>query len=206
MLDYKVHWEKVYATKTPEEVSWTQAHPKSSLKLIQDAAKSKESSIIDIGGGDSVLVDYLLVDGYTDITVLDISKHALDRAARRLGEKASLVNWIESDIRDFSPKKSYALWHDRAVFHFLTEPEDIQRYLDLVSHFVTGDLILATFSNEGPKRCSGLEVKQYDIKSLCSLFDSAFDLVESFTEDHITPFDTKQNFLFARFKRRQSVC
>jgi hypothetical protein len=104
-----------------------------------------------------------------------------------------------------SPANSCTLWHDRAVFHFLTEPEDIQRYLDLVSHFVTGDLILATFSNEGPKRCSGLEVKQYDIKSLCSLLDSTFDLVESFTEDHITPFDTKQNFLFARFKRRQSV-
>ena len=206
MLDYKAHWEKVYATKTPEEVSWTQAHPKSSLKLIQDAAKSKESSIIDIGGGDSVLADCLLADGFTDITVLDISKHALDRAAKRLGEKASLVNWIESDIRDFSPPKTYNIWHDRAVFHFLTAPEDIHRYLDLVSHFVTGELILATFSNEGPTRCSGLEVKQYDIKSLCSLFDSAFDLVESFTEDHITPFDTKQNFLFARFKRRQSVC
>ena len=147
-----------------------------------------------------------MADGYTDITVLDISKHALDRAARRLGEKASLVNWIESDIRDFSPKKSYALWHDRAVFHFLTDAAEIQNYANLVAKFVKGDMIIATFSTDGPKRCRGLDVHQYDIKSLCALFNSAFDLVESFTEDHITPFDTKQNFLFARFKRRQSVC
>jgi len=205
MLDYKAHWEKVYATKTPEEVSWTQTHPASSLKLIQDATKSKESSIIDIGGGDSVLVDYLLVDGYTDIAVLDISKHALDRAAKRLGEKASLVNWIESDIRDFTPSKTYDIWHDRAVFHFLTDAAEIQNYANLVAKFVKGDMIIATFSTDGPKRCSGLDVHQYDIKSLCALFNSVFDLVESFTEDHITPFDTKQNFLFARFKRRQSV-
>ena len=204
MLDYKAHWEKVYATKTPEEVSWTQAHPKSSLKLVQDATKSKESSIIDIGGGDSVLADCLLADGYTDITVLDISKHALDRAAKRLGEKASLVNWIESDIRDFTPSKTYDIWHDRAVFHFLTDAAEIQNYANLVAKFVKGDMIIATFSTDGPKRCSGLDVHQYDIKSLCALFNSVFDLVESFTEDHITPFDTKQNFLFARFKRRQS--
>jgi 2-polyprenyl-3-methyl-5-hydroxy-6-metoxy-1,4-benzoquinol methylase len=205
MLDYKAHWEKVYATKTPEEVSWTQTHPASSLKLIQDATKSKESSIIDIGGGDSVLADCLLADGYTDITVLDISKHALDRAAKRLGEKASLVNWIESDIRDFTPSKTYDIWHDRAVFHFLTDAAEIQNYANLVAKFVKGDMIIATFSTDGPKRCSGLDVHQYDIKSLCALFNSVFDLVESFTEDHITPFDTKQNFLFARFKRRQSV-
>ena len=205
MLDYKAHWEKVYATKTPEEVSWTQAHPKSSLKLIQDAVKSKESSIIDIGGGDSVLTDCLVADGYTDMTVLDISKHALDRAAMRLGGKASQVNWIESDIRDFTPSKTYDIWHDRAVFHFLTDAAEIQNYANLVAKFVKGDMIIATFSTDGPKRCSGLDVHQYDIKSLCPLFDSTFDLVESFTEDHITPFDTKQNFLFARFKRRQSV-
>jgi 2-polyprenyl-3-methyl-5-hydroxy-6-metoxy-1,4-benzoquinol methylase len=205
MLDYKAHWEKVYATKTPEEVSWTQAHPKSSLKLVQDVTKSKESTIIDIGGGDSVLADCLLADGYTDITVLDISKHALDRAAKRLGEKASLVNWIESDIRDFTPSKTYDIWHDRAVFHFLTDAAEIQNYANLVAKFVKGDMIIATFSTDGPKRCSGLDVHQYDIKSLCALFNSVFDLVESFTEDHITPFDTKQNFLFARFKRRQSV-
>lgn len=204
MSDYKAHWEKVYATKTPEEVSWTQAHPKSSLKLVKDATKSKESSIIDIGGGDSVLADCLLADGYTDITVLDISKHALDRAAKRLGEKASLVNWIESDIRDFTPLKTYDIWHDRAVFHFLTDAAEIQNYANLVAKFVKGDMIIATFSKDGPKRCSGLDVHQYDIKSLCALFNSVFDLVESFTEDHITPFDTKQNFLFARFKRRQS--
>lgn len=205
MSDYKAHWEKVYATKTPEEVSWTQIHPVSSLKLIQDAANSKESSFIDIGGGDSVLADCLLADGYTDITVLDISKHALDRAAKRLGEKASLVNWIESDILEFTPSKAYDVWHDRAVFHFLTDAAEIQNYANLVAKFVKGDMIIATFSTEGPKRCSGLDVKQYDVKSLQLIFASAFDLVESFTEDHITPFDTKQNFLFARFKRRQSV-
>ena len=202
MSDYKAHWEKVYATKTPEEVSWTQTHPASCLKLIQDATKSKESSIIDIGGGDSVLADCLLADGYTDVTVLDISKHALDRAAKRLGKKSSLVNWIESDIRDFTPSKTYDIWHDRAVFHFLKDSAEIQNYANLVAKFVKGDLIIATFSTDGPKRCSGLDVHQYNIKSLCALFNSAFDLVESFTEDHITPFDTKQNFLFARFKRR----
>lgn len=205
MSDYKAHWEKVYATKTPEEVSWTQAYPTSSLAWIKHTTSSNNSSIIDIGGGDSLLTSFLLEAGYKNIAVLDISKNALERAAKHLGDKAYKIEWIESDILEFTPSKAYDVWHDRAVFHFLTAAKDIEVYVNLVAKFVKGDMIIATFSTEGPKRCSGLDVKQYDVKSLQLIFASAFDLVESFTEDHTTPFDTKQNFLFARFKRRQSV-
>lgn len=202
MTDYKAHWEKVYSTKQPEEVSWTQVHPQSSLKLIGQANATLDSSIIDVGGGDSRLTDFLLEAGYKDIAVLDISKHALERAQKRLGDQASKIEWIESDIREFTPSKAYDVWHDRAVFHFLTEAKDIEAYVNLVAKFVKGDLIIATFSTEGPKRCSGLDVHQYDIESLRQLFEATFDLVDSFTEDHVTPFDTKQNFLFAHFRRQ----
>jgi cyclopropane fatty-acyl-phospholipid synthase-like methyltransferase len=199
-MEKKEHWEKVYATKDPHEVSWTQEEPTSSLRLIQAAGLPKSASIIDIGGGDSRLVDYLLNEGYEDITVLDIAANALERAKKRLGTKAAKVTWVVSDIVDFKPSTKYDIWHDRAVFHFLTSSEHISTYLQIVNETVSRDLILATFSTEGPLRCSGLDVSQYNTESIAECFKESFVLGESFYEDHLTPLDTKQNFLFAHFK------
>lgn len=198
----KEHWENVYNTKTPKQVSWTQQKPDTSLTLIESCKLEKSAPIIDIGGGDSQLVDHLLELGFRDITVLDISGKALERAKERLGEKAKLVAWIESDITEFEPNRSYSIWHDRATFHFLTEKKEINRYNEIVTGCVTNNVLIGTFSVNGPLKCSGLEISQYDSKSLNSQFKPAFELQDSFTEDHTTPFDTKQNFVFGRFSRK----
>jgi SAM-dependent methyltransferase len=205
-MSYKVHWEKVYETKSPQEVSWTQEIPETSLKLIRETNIAKDAPIIDIGGGDSKLVDFLLDEGYTNITVLDISANALERAKKRLGEKADLVQWVVSDINEFNPTRQYAIWHDRAVFHFVTDEVYIKRYVDMVSKFTSEQFILGTFSENGPLKCSGLEIKQYNQEKLVHLFGHSFDLTSCFTEDHKTPFDTIQNFIFASFKRRYTCC
>jgi SAM-dependent methyltransferase len=197
----KEHWETVYATKTPQEVSWTQEKPMISLDLIASFQLDKSASIIDIGGGDSVLVDFLLDLGYTNVSVLDISSHAIERAKVRLGEKASLVTWIVSDINDFEPTEMYDLWHDRAAFHFLTEEADICRYASLVTNH-TDNLVLGTFSTNGPLKCSGLEITQYDETSLSELFEAeGFKRIETKREDHMTPFGATQNFVFASFSK-----
>ncbi len=198
------HWENVYTTKTPEQVSWTQVYPKTSLELIQSTSVSKESSIIDIGGGDSNLIDFLLDAGYTNITVLDISESALKRAQLRLGEKAHKVKWIVSDIKTFQPTGTYAIWHDRATFHFITDEKDKVRYVDKVAKYVTDTFILGSFSENGPKKCSGLEISQYNELGLKRLFGDSFDLTNCFLEDHTTPFNTIQNFIFCSFKRKYS--
>lgn len=200
MGDLKDHWETVYKTKTPKQVSWTQETPTNSLNLIKNSSLSKDAKIIDIGGGDSNLVDYLLELGYTDITVLDISKAALERAQVRLGDKAKQIKWIESNILDFHPTEQYDLWHDRAVFHFLKEDETNQ-YANLIGNAVKGDLVIATFSKQGPLKCSGLEIIQYNTEDLNDLFKEQFSLQESFYQDHITPFDTTQNFVYCHFKK-----
>ena len=161
-MDKKSHWEKVYETKSPQEVSWTQEIPETSLRLIRETNIAKDATIIDIGGGDSKLVDFLLEEGYSNITVLDISANALERAKKRLGEKADLVQWIVSDINEFTPTKQYAVWHDRAVFHFVTDEENIKRYVEMVTKFTTEHFIIGTFSENGPLKCSGLEIKQYN--------------------------------------------
>lgn len=205
-MSEKAHWENVYETKTPEQVSWTQLVPTTSLRLIQETGIAKDASIIDVGGGDSNLVDYLLEAGYTNITVLDISEKALERAKIRLGEKASQVTWIVSDINTFNPKQTYEIWHDRAVFHFVTNEEAIQNYVDRVENHVGGYFIVGTFSENGPLKCSGLEIKQYNETSFQQLFGAYFDNMGCFTEDHVTPFDTVQNFIFCSFKRRYSCC
>jgi hypothetical protein len=205
-MDKKSHWEKVYETKSPQEVSWTQEIPETSLRLIRETNIAKDAAIIDIGGGDSKLVDFLLEDGFTNLTVLDISANALERAKKRLGEKADLVQWIVSDINEFTPTKQYAIWHDRAVFHFVTEEENIKRYVEMVTKFTTEHFIIGTFSENGPLKCSGLEIKQYSEQKLNNLFGHSFSLTTCFTEDHKTPFDTIQNFIFASFKRRYSRC
>ena len=205
-MDKKQHWEEVYKTKTPQEVSWTQEMPTTSLRLIQEANISKNEAIIDIGGGDSKLVDFLIQEGYTNITVVDISGNALEKAKIRLADKANHVEWIESDINTFVPKKQYALWHDRAVFHFLTNKEEIKRYNELVTQHTQKQFIIGTFSNNGPLKCSGLDIKQYTSKELEELFNHSFELVTSFNEDHKTPFNTIQNFTFASFKRTYNCC
>ena len=168
----KAHWETIYTTKTPEQVSWTQEKPAISLELIEAVNLPKSAKIIDIGGGDSLLVDFLLEAGYSEITVLDISQAALDRAKKRLGSKAALVTWICSDILDFKPTEMYQLWHDRAAFHFLTQPKSIATYTELTEKHAV-NLIIGTFSESGPLKCSGLEIKQYSEKLMEISFEKA---------------------------------
>jgi len=197
----KKHWENVYTTKQPHEVSWTQAVPTASLSFIHDLNISKDSSIIDIGGGDSNLVDFLLDEGYTNVSVLDISEAALQRAKERLGGRASLVKWIVCDITEFTPQENYEVWHDRATFHFLTKPEQIGSYMDIVRRCVKGYVIIGTFSTHGPLKCSGLEIKQYDEAALTGLLHhNGFEKLNCLTTDHTTPFNTTQNFLFCSFR------
>lgn len=199
----KAHWEEVYKSKTPEQVSWTQTKPVHSLQFIENSKLPKDAKIIDIGGGDSNLVDFLLEQGYTDITVMDISKNALLRAQARLGERANQVKWIESNVVDFKPTEKYALWHDRAVFHFLTTPQDIAAYQAIVNDAVTDVLVMATFSKNGPLRCSGLDIQQYNSEDLTAVFAEEFTLNNSLYDDHITPFDTKQNFVYCQFNKNK---
>jgi ribosomal protein L11 methylase PrmA len=198
----KKHWETVYETKTQEQVSWTQKTPKDSLDFIQSLKLNKDASIIDIGGGDSFLVDFLLADGYTNISVLDISSIALERAKDRLGINATKVSWIVSNIIDFKPEQNYDVWHDRAAFHFLTKENNIRTYVSITEKHVTKNLIIGTFSNDGPLKCSGLEITQYSRNKMQETFNSKFELVKSFIKNHQTPFNTIQNFIFCSFMKR----
>jgi 2-polyprenyl-3-methyl-5-hydroxy-6-metoxy-1,4-benzoquinol methylase len=197
----KKHWETVYETKSPNEVSWTQEIPKTSLDFIKSLGLSKTAKIIDIGGGDSKLVDFLIEEGFENVSVLDISKKALDKAKLRLGEKAQKVNWIVSDITHFEPNTTYDVWHDRATFHFLTTPEQISKYIETAQKSITGYLIIGTFSENGPKKCSGLDIKQYNETTLTNELKTGFEKISCVTEDHKTPFGTSQNFLFCSFKK-----
>lgn len=198
----KSHWENVYETKTPEEVSWTQKKPQTSLELIRSLGSDKSVKIIDIGGGDSNLADFLLEEGYENITVLDISEKALERAKRRLGKDAEKIQWIVADIIAFTPEETYDIWHDRAAFHFFTRSEDISKYVRIAKKAVSKNLIVGTFSKNGPKKCSGLEISQYDEESMNSIFENSFEKTDCITEDHITPFSTVQNFIFCTFKKK----
>lgn len=200
--DTKQHWETIYETKNAEQVSWTQDVPQTSLDLIRSFGLMKSAKIIDIGGGDSKLVDFLLREGFENITVLDVSAKALDKAKQRLGKRADKVTWIVSDITCFKPEISYDVWHDRAMFHFLTTKEQIAAYLNTARKAVTGYLIIGTFSNNGPKKCSGLNVQQYSDEALTNELRNGFDKINCITEDHVTPFKTIQNFLFCSFKRQ----
>lgn len=196
----KEHWETIYQTKQPNEVSWTQEVPTVSLDFVHQFNIPKTARIIDIGGGDSKLVDCLLQEGYTQISVLDISAAAIQRAKDRLGKDAEKVTWIVSDILDFHPSIKYDLWHDRAAFHFQTNPEQINQYLSIVQKAVDGMVIIGTFSPDGPKKCSGLEIKQYDENSMKAKFeDNHFKNIECKREDHITPSGMIQNFVFCSF-------
>lgn len=199
------HWDNVYATKQANEVSWTQDIPTTSLEFIHSFNLDKSAKIIDVGGGDSKLVDHLLAEGYEDITVLDISKKAIDKAKTRLGDKANRVKWIISDINAFKPAEHYQLWHDRATFHFLTTSQQINSYLKIVKQSIEGYLTIGTFSKSGPAKCSGLDIKQYTESELQAQLQDGFNKIRCITEDHITPFNTAQNFLFCSFKKKVTI-
>ena len=202
-MDAKSHWEKVYATKAPDAVSWYRAHLETSLALIERAAPDPSSSIIDVGGGESTLVDDLLARGYENITILDVSQTAMDVTKTRLGLAAEQVHWLVADITEAQLERgAYDVWHDRAVFHFLTTSEHRVAYVRQVAHAVKpgGHVIISTFGPEGPTKCSGLDVIRYDAESLHDQFGVRFRLVESSKELHRTPFGTTQQFLFCYCK------
>jgi SAM-dependent methyltransferase len=198
-MSNKTHWEQIYKSKAPTEVSWYQEHSTQSLQLIANTGIARISQIIDVGGGPSALVGDLLDNGYQHITVLDISAAALEAAKHRLGERASEINWLEGDIlRTALPTHAFDLWHDRAVFHFLTDPNDRRRYVDIVKEAVRpgGHVIVATFASDGPERCSGLPVARYEPESLHHEFGDGFTLLHSTHETHPTPFGTEQKFIY----------
>ncbi len=199
----KSHWENIYTSKSLEEVSWFEPTPETSLRFFEQFSVPKTAAIIDVGGGDSLLVDNLLDLGYQNITVLDISEKALDRARQRLGKKAAQVKWMVADAADFMPTETYDFWHDRAAFHFLTTEKDIVRYVETVKNYVkpAGVLVIGTFSEQGPKKCSGIEIRQYSEKTLVQQVQQFFEKVKCFTIDHLTPFNTIQNFIFCSFRR-----
>lgn len=198
-MNNKEHWEKVYGTYAQDAVSWYAPHLETSLNLINQAAADKDAAIIDIGGGEATLVDDLLFDGYLDISILDISQHAIDVARDRIGEKANKVHWYCADITQATlPQNYFDIWHDRAVFHFLTEDTQRVRYVEQVMRSVKhgGHVIMATFGPEGPEQCSGLDVVRYDAEHLHGQFGKAFKLINSSTETHQTPMGTTQQFLY----------
>ncbi|MEO6520621.1 MAG: class I SAM-dependent methyltransferase [Mucilaginibacter sp.] len=200
----KEHWETVYADKLLTEVSWYEKKPETSLNIIADLNLPKNAAIIDIGGGDSLLADHLLALGYTDIAVLDISDKAIERAKIRLGDSAQQIEWILSDILEFKPPKAYDVWHDRAAFHFLTGEQDQRTYLKNVDLSLKADaiMVLSTFAEDGPERCSGLAVRQHSEKSLNKLFGEYLEKLQCFHIDHRTPFQTIQKFIYCSFRRR----
>ncbi len=202
-MDLKQHWETVFTTKQNNEVSWYQPKPKECIKFIQQLGLPKTAAIIDVGGGDSFLVDHLLNMGYTNITVLDISQAAIDKVKKRLGAKAKSVNWVVQDVLTFKTNIQFDCWHDRAAFHFLTTSTEVETYLSIAQKNVKagGKMIVGTFSNNGPEKCSGLPVKQYDENLLSSTLQKWFKKIHCITTNHITPFQTIQNFLFCSFQK-----
>ncbi len=195
----KSHWEDIYKRKMPNEVSWTQEIPQTSIDFIKSFDLPKNSEIIDVGGGESKFIDYLLSKGYENITVLDISKNAIEKAKKRIGVNSDKVKWVVADINEFIPNNKFDFWHDRAVFHFLTNQESILKYSKMVSSYAR-NFVVGTFSTEGPKKCSGLDICQYDEISITKTFETPnFKKVESKRVNHETPFGTIQNFIFCSF-------
>ena len=201
MHDRKTHWENVYADKSSLEVSWFQKQPTLSLQLIQNAQLSLDAPIIDIGGGASTLVDYLSDDGFKKIAVLDISSKALACTKTRLGDKSTEIEWFEDDITIFNPPHQFSLWHDRAVFHFLTAKADRNSYINILKNALeeNGHLIIAAFSISGPTKCSGLDIIQYDAEKLKAELGDTFKLIEQASETHITPANQEQKFGYFHF-------
>lgn len=204
MSDRTTHWQNVYATKGETEVSWFQASPAISLEMIRAASPDRAAAIIDIGGGASRLVDALLQDGYRNLAVLDLSANALDTAKKRIGAAASTIDWIVADATTWRPAKTFEIWHDRAAFHFLTDPHDRAAYVERLRSAVApdGQVIIATFAPYGPEKCSGLPVQRHDSASLSVELGPEFELVETRSETHHTPWHSTQAFQFSRFRRR----
>jgi 2-polyprenyl-3-methyl-5-hydroxy-6-metoxy-1,4-benzoquinol methylase len=200
-MSRREHWQRIYQSHPSTELSWYQAMPGVSLQFIEELKVKRDASIIDIGGGDSNLVDHLLARGYTDITVLDISPAALGKAKHRLGIKASLVNWIEADITHFESQRKYDFWHDRAVLHFLTTDQEVDSYFKTANNSIKegGKILLGTFSTEGPEKCSGLPVQRYSQETITSKAKKFFEKIKCITTEHLTPFNTIQQFLYCSF-------
>lgn len=201
----KRHWEEVYSAKEPGEVSWYQAVPAVSLSLIRASGIGPTAKIIDVGGGASTLAGHLLVEGFREITVLDLSAHAMERSREQLGTSAGRVHWIEADVLSWRAPEHYDCWHDRAVFHFLTNPQDRAAYrATLASALQPGaSVIVATFAPDGPERCSGLPVRRYNPQTLAAELGSEFTLMDAMAERHITPSGGTQSFIYCRFERNQ---
>lgn len=200
----KAHWENVFQSKDTTKVSWHQPVPKTSIQLIGELNLPKTTKIIEVGAGDSFLGDYLLREGFSDITLLDISEKALEKVQSRLIGKEDYVTYLPADITEFSSNKKFDLWHDRAVFHFLTDQKDVSKYLVNVAENIHsgGYLIIGTFSDNGPNRCSDLNVQQYSEKDLVECFEENFNKIKCFKENHITPSNGSQNFTFCVFQRK----
>ena len=201
-MNRKDYWEQIYQNKNFTEVSWYQAVPKTSIDFLKTSKMPKTAKIIDIGGGESQFVNYLLAKGYKNITVLDISANAIEKKKAELGKKANKINWIVCDIVDFQPTKKYDFWHDRATFHFLTQENEIEKYLQTIKNNVNtnGILVVGTFSENGPTKCSGLEIKQYSEVALSEKISTFFNKIKCITTEHLTPFSTIQNFIFCSFQ------
>jgi len=206
-FNMKAHWDKIYQTKLPNELSWYQEEPTISLEIIKKLNLPKSARIFDNGGGDSTLIDNLLDLGFQNITVQDISEFALERSKKRLGDKAAKIEWIVGSEASCNALDKFDLWHDRATFHFLTEDKEIANYIHTLENCIKPDgyLILATFSEEGPDKCSGLPIKKYSEESINNLLKDSFERIKCFKADHHTPFNTTQNFIFCFFKRKPLV-
>ena len=199
----KNHWENIYQNKNEDEVSWFQKIPDTSIEIINSIKIKKQSKIIDVGSGRSRLFKNLIEQGYNNLTYLDISESAAKKSKIFLGQESKNIEWIVEDVLNFEPKQNFDVWHDRAVFHFLTDQNQIKKYVDLVSRNISnnGYLIIGTFSEQGPLKCSGLEVSRYSESLIKTTFSESFNLLNSFKIDHSTPFNTTQNFLFSVLKK-----
>jgi SAM-dependent methyltransferase len=199
------HWENVYATKDESEVGWFQETPGLSLELIRLVRVIRNSAIIDIGGGASRLADSLVSQGFEDVTVLDLSAAALASARSRMGDKANRVTWIAADVTIWEPSRTYDVWHDRAAFHFLTDPEEQAAYVARVRRALRpgGHAIIGTFALDGPERCSGLAVSRHDAGSLAATLGGGFELIDTRRHEHLTPWGASQRFQFSTFRREQ---
>ena len=199
----KLHWEKIYDEKNENEVSWFQKETNESIRMIQSAG-IENPKIIDVGSGRSKLLKNLIKIGYNQLTYLDISESALEKSKEFLGEQSTKVTWISKDILNFKTDEKFDIWHDRAVFHFLNQENLIRKYIEIVEKNISesGHLIIGTFSENGPLKCSGLEVRRYSQKVIEKIFNRSFKIIDSFYYDHVTPFNTTQNFLFSHFIKK----
>jgi len=205
MSNTKHHWDGIYQNKSPLQQSWYQAEPRLSLRLIESTGLPYQAQIIDIGGGASKLVDRLLDKGYQNLSVLDISGRALNHARQRLAERSDRVRWIEEDVQGFCPDQTFDLWHDRAVFHFLTDKAARKKYLAVLDKALRpgGHLVIATFAIGGPKQCSGLEIVQFDAAKMVTELGNNYLFIEQQAECHLTPSGCEQLFKYFRFERRE---